>query len=341
MKAAVYKGNKTIDIDEVPIPLIADDDVLIKVQACGICGTDVHIYEGAEGAAETTPPVILGHEFAGIIEKVGSRVIGLKPGDRVSVDPNNMCGSCYYCRNGMAHFCENMIGYGTTTNGGFAQYCAVHYKQVYSLGDHISFEEGAMVEPLACCLHAIDCCEIKAGSTVMILGGGTIGLNMLQLAKLAGASTVILSETFQEKRDIAERLGADIVIDPLNQSIEEVLARNGVLRVSTVIECIGLKSTMLDAIKYAGKNSVAMLFGLGNPNDEIPIKPFEIFKKEVAIKASFINPYTQNRALDIIKSGRIDIKSLLSHTIGLDQLAEVLGDPATRRAGKVIVNPWK
>ncbi len=341
MKAAVYQGNRTITVEDAAMPSIGRNDILVKIMACGICGTDVHIFEGAEGAAQTNPPVILGHEFSGIVEEVGTDVKNIREGDRVSIDPNNMCGSCYYCQNGIAHFCENMIGYGTTANGAFAQYWAGHCKQAYQLDDCISFVEGAMVEPIACCLHGVDCCEIKAGSTVMIIGGGTIGLIMLQLVKLAGASTVIVSEPVKEKRDMAIKVGADIVIDPLHENVQGMLDQHHIIRINTVIECVGLKATMLDAIKYVGKNSVAMLFGLGNPNEEIPVKPFELFKKEVSIKASFINPYTQSRALEIIKSGKLDIKSLISHEIALEELAEVLSNQEKRKCGKVIVNPFK
>jgi len=341
MKASVYKGNRTIVVEDVAMPSIGSHDILVKIMACGICGTDIHIFEGAEGAAQTTPPIILGHEFSGIVEKVGSNVKHLKVGDRISVDPNNMCGSCYYCQNGIAHFCENMIGYGTTNDGGFAQYWAGNSKQAYRLDDNISFAEGAMVEPIACCLHGIDCCEINAGSTVMIIGGGTIGLIMIQLAKIAGASTVIVSEPIEEKRGMAMKVGADIVIDTLHEDVQTILDQHHITRINTVIECVGLKLTMMDAIKYAGKNSVVMLFGLGNPNDEIPIKPFQLFKKEVTIKASFINPYTQSRALDILKSGNLDVKTLISHEITLEELSGVLANPEKRNCGKVIVNPFK
>ena len=160
-------------------------------------------------------------------------------------------------------------------------------------------------------------------------------------SKQAGASTAIVSEPVGEKRDMAIKAGADIVIDPLHENVQGLLEQHHIIRINTVIECVGLKTTMLDAVKYAGKNSVAMLFGLGNPNDEIPVKPFELFKKEVSIKASFINPYTQSRALEILKSGRLDIKSLISHEIALEELAGVLSNPEKRKFGKVIVNPFK
>ena len=339
MKAAVFNRKHDMQVSDVDLPALGAEDVLIKVMSCGICGTDVHIYEGAQGAAETIPPAILGHEFSGFVEKLGANVKGFTVGERVSIDPNNYCGACSYCKNGMAHYCENMIGYGTTAKGGFAQYCSVSYKQVYPIGD-MPFEHGAMAEPVACCLHGIDMCDIKSGTTVLIIGGGTIGLIMLQLAKLSGASTVILSEPESEKREKAALLGADILIDPINENIENVLNLNGISDINTVIECVGLKRTMLDAIKYAGKKSTVMLFGLGSPDDEIPVKPFELFKKEITLKASYINPYTQGRALELIKSGKVDTEALKDKTIGLGELSDTLADPKKRSKGKVFVDPW-
>ena len=340
MRAAVFKGKGIVNVEERAMPAYGVTDVVIKVQACGICGTDVHIFDGAEGAAATTPPVILGHEFSGIVEKIGGKVEGVKIGDRVSVDPNNTCGSCYYCNRGLAHFCKHMIGYGTTTDGGFAQFCTVHYKQLYKLADHVSFEEGSMCEPIACCLHGIDNCGIQPGGTVMIIGGGTIGLLMIQLVKISGAAKVILLEPISGKRELGLKVGADVAIDPVNEDAEAVLDKKGITQIDTVIECVGLKSTMTDALRFAGKNSVVMLFGLGKPDDEISIKPFDIFKKEIQIKASFINPYTQGRAMNLINSGMIDVKTLIGETISLEELSAALADPSMRKKGKVIVNPW-
>jgi threonine dehydrogenase-like Zn-dependent dehydrogenase len=197
-----------------------------------------------------------------------------------------------------------------------------------------------MVEPVACCLHGIDMCAIHPGDTVMVIGAGTIGLIMLQLVRMSGATSIVVLETVAEKREIAKKLGTDIVIDPRSQDVEALLQSAGIGRIATTIECVGSRQTMLDAIHYAGKNSVAMLFGLTSPDTEILIRPFDIFKKEVSIKASFINPYTHSRAVEILKSGRIDINALISHTISLDDLSQVLADPTTRRNGKVIVDPW-
>lgn len=340
MKSAVFYGKHDLRVEESAVPKPGADDVLIKIMACGVCGTDVHIYEGDKGAADCTPPTILGHEFSGIIEECGSNVTEFQAGDRVCIDPNDMCGECYYCRNGAGHFCTAMRGIGTTVNGGFAQYCAVPKKQVYRLAPQTTFEAGAMAEPVACCLHGIDLCEIKPGSTVMVIGGGMIGLLMLQLAKISGAHRLILLEPVEGKRQMGEKLGADLCIDPLTEDVKAVLESHQVGPVDTVIECAGLKSTIVQAIDLAGKNSVVMMFGLTKPDDEIPMKPFEIFQKEVVLKASFINPYTQQRAVDLINSGKIDVSSMVHKVCALEELQAVLSDPAKRSLGKYIINPW-
>lgn len=341
MKSAVIYGKHDIKVEEVEMPQLGNQDVLIKVMACGICGTDVHIYEGDKGAANTTPPTILGHEFAGIVEAVGHEVKHVKVGDRVCVDPNQLCGTCYYCRSGIGHFCEDMIGIGTTRDGGFAQYCAVNESQVYKLADTTSFEEGAMTEPVACCLHGLDMCNITPASTVLVIGGGMIGLLMVQLAKLAGAHEIILSEPVAVKREMGLKMGATLTVDPINDNIPALLADKGIHRINTVIECAGLPATIKQAISLAGNKSVVMMFGLTKPDDEVAIKPFEIFQKEIEIKASFINPYTQQRALDLINSKKIDVSSMVCDICSLDKLADILSKPELRNKGKYIINPWQ
>lgn len=304
-----------------------------------MCGTDVHIYEGDKGAAEVTPPTILGHEFSGVIREVGSEVKKYKAGDRVCIDPNCYCGACDPCRNGVAHFCENMMGYGTTVNGGFAEYCAVDERQVYLLGENTTFEQGAMAEPVACCLHGIDMCEIQPGQQVVIIGGGMIGLLMLQLAKLAGAAKVALLEPVENKREVGRKLGADVCIDPVKEDVKERLAENGMDWVNVVIECVGRPSTIEQAIEIAGNKAVVMMFGLTKPDEEIAVKPFQVFQKELVLKASYINPYTQKRALDLINSGRLDVSSMVYEVCSLDKLEEILSRPEVRAKGKYVISP--
>lgn len=337
MKSAVFYGKHDLRVEDYPMPEAGPHDVVIQVKACGVCGTDVHIYEGDKGAAEVTPPTILGHEFAGIIAETGSQVTEYKPGDRVCVDPNCYCGICEPCRQGEVHFCEHMTGYGTTVNGGFAEYCVVNERQVYKLGDHTTFEQGAMTEPVACCLHGIDMCGIKPGHQVVVIGGGMIGLLMLQLAKLAGAAKVALLEPVEGKREMGKKLGADICVDPLQEDVKAVLREAGMNWIQTVIECVGRTSTIEQAIDIADPKAVVMMFGLTKPEDTISVKPFQIFQKELEIKASYINPLTQKRALDLIDSGRLDVSSMMAGTCGLESLEEILSDPVMRTKGKYII----
>lgn len=339
MKSAVFYGKHDLRVEEHPMPEVGPHDVLIQVEACGVCGTDVHIYEGDKGAAEVTPPTILGHEFSGVIREVGSEVKKYKAGDRVCIDPNCYCGACDPCRNGVAHFCENMMGYGTTVNGGFAEYCAVDERQVYLLGENTTFEQGAMAEPVACCLHGIDMCEIQPGQQVVIIGGGMIGLLMLQLAKLAGAAKVALLEPVENKREVGRKLGADVCIDPVKEDEKERLAENGMDWVNVVIECVGRPSTIEQAIEIAGNKAVVMMFGLTKPDEEIAVKPFQVFQKELVLKASYINPYTQKRALDLINSGRLDVSSMVYEVCSLDKLEEILSRPEVRAKGKYVISP--
>ena len=341
MKSAVFYGKHDLRVENSPMPKVGPEDILIQVKACGICGTDVHIYEGDKGAAEVTPPTILGHEFSGVIAEVGSNVTKYKVGDRVCIDPNCYCGKCDFCRNGIAHYCTDMIGYGTTVNGGFAEYCSVNQRQVYKLGDNTTFEQGAMTEPVACCLHGMDMCNIHPGSNVVVIGGGMIGLLMLQLSKLAGAARVALFEPVESKRVVAKKLGADILIDPINENVEEELKKAGMTWVNTVIECVGKTATIQQAIDIVGNKGTVMMFGLTKPDDTIAVKPFQIFQKEIELKSSFINPYTQKRALDLIDSGRLDVSSMVYAVESLENLADILSSPELRAKGKYIISPEK
>ncbi len=341
MKSSVFYSKHNMVIEEREMPKPQANEVLINVKACGICGTDVHIYEGDPGSADVTKPTVLGHEFSGIIIEVGSNVKNLKVGDRVTVDPNWYCGNCTPCRDGVVHYCENMLSYGVTLDGGFSEYCAVNENVVYKLGDNTDYLQGAMVEPLGCCLHGIDMCNIKASDKVVVIGGGMIGLLMMQLAKLEGASKVALLEPVEAKREVALKMGADIAIDPLTVDVKEELKKAGFKNVNVVIECVGRTNTIEQAIDIAGYKGLVMMFGLTGPNDEIKVKPFSVFKKELVITSSFINPCTHQRALDLIDNARIDVSSMIYEVSGLSNLENILSDAKLRANGKYLIDPSK
>lgn len=337
MKAAVFYEPGVIRVEEKDVPVIQEDEVLIRVMAAGVCGTDIHIYDGAKGASECFPPVVLGHEFAGIVEAVGKNVKKTKTGDHVTVDPSIMCGKCYACQVGKPHFCESYSATGVTYDGGFAQYCKVKEEQIYVLKPEISFEEAAMCEPLGCCLHGIDRAGIQTGDTVLIIGGGTIGLIMVQLAKLAGAATIIVSEPVQPKRDMALRLGADYTVNPLEKTPFELIAEEGIREINVTIECVGRKETMLDAFKYVGNGGHVLLFGLTEPDCEIPVKPYEIFQREITVTASYVNPYTHGRAANLLNTGKIRLSELISDRFSLDEIEKAF--EIRGKNGKMMIFP--
>lgn len=336
MKAAVFYGKGDIRyVSDYPTPEIGDNEVLVRVKACGVCGTDVHILAGAEGATECNPPVILGHEFSGIVDKVGAKVTRVKPGQHVTVDPNIACESCRQCHDGNPHFCDSMAATGVNYDGGFAEYCRVLEKQVYVLPDEVPFEEAAMCEPVSCCLHGIDLCEIKCGDDVMVIGGGTIGMIMLQLAQMSGAARVVMLETNEKRFELAKKLGADLVINPAKEDVKAVLAANGYANLRVVIECVGSGATVQNALDYAGHGATVMIFGLTAPDCEVPLKPFQVFKKELSIRASYVNPNTQGRAAALIASGRLNLHDLITDFVSVEHIEDAFA-PGPRN-GKVIV----
>jgi 2-desacetyl-2-hydroxyethyl bacteriochlorophyllide A dehydrogenase len=335
MKAAVYKKEGTISVEELEVRELLENEILIKVMACGVCQTDRHIASGHEGATKNENDVVLGHELSGVVEKVGANVKQFELGDRVCIDPNMMCGRCFSCKNGEAHMCDNMIATGVNLNGGFAEQCIVLESQAFKINDNVSFEEAAMGEPIACCLHGIDLAEITVGDTVVVVGGGPIGLMMAQLSKLAGAANVIVVEPMKEKHELVVKLGADEVLNPFEQDINEILKKY--TNVDIVIECVGKIQTMKNAINYAGKKANVLFFGLCGAEETLEILPFEFFKKELTLKSSFVNPYTLGRAVELLNSKKINVKDLISDVVNIDDINEVFERHDYK--GKVIIKP--
>lgn len=337
MKAAVFYGKHDIRIEERDIRLPKNDEVVVKVAYCGICGTDVHIYNGDEGSAEVTPPIVLGHEFSGIVREVGAEVKNVQPGDHVAIDPNFYCGWCYYCLSAKEHFCSGMRAIGVSEDGGFAEYCTVSSKSLVKLPPDIPLEVAAFAEPVACCIHGIDLTKIETGHQVLIIGAGSIGLLMLQLAKLEGASRVRVIEPNPNKRALAEKLGADDTFASGEEYFNYADKTDG-LRADRIIECAGKAETVDFALKAASKGAVIMIFGLTPPTASVEILPFDIFKKELTITSSFVNPYTQARAAELLASGKLNVTDLIETRIPLEKLEEALIKPEYRAKTKILVD---
>lgn len=337
MRAAVYLRKGDLRVVDIETPTPGAGEVLVKLKYCGVCGTDHHIFHGDGGAAPVPEGTVIGHEFSGTVSRIGDGVASVRVGERVSVDPNEPCGACYFCRNGKAHFCTAMKGYGTTYNGGFAEYVCVPEKQVYRLPDALSFEAGSQSETLSCCVNGIDLCRLRAGANVLILGAGPIGLMMMQLAKFSGAGKLFISEPIAEKRALAIKLGADRAIDPFNEDIEAILKAE-CENVDCVIEAAGTRTTQAQAVKLAGNTATVMLFGLAGPDAEITLNTFDVFKRELNITSSFINPYTFSRAIALLAEKRVQMDEIITDVVPLSGIEKVFTDETYRKRGKVLID---
>jgi 2-desacetyl-2-hydroxyethyl bacteriochlorophyllide A dehydrogenase len=339
MKAVRLESVGNISVRDIEVPEPGPDDLLVKVEACGICGTDRHLLYGE---FPSTPPVTLGHEFCGIVVKAGDAVRGIAPGSRITGDPNISCGRCPQCQAGRVNLCRNLRAIGIHRDGGFAEYVLVPQKQAFEIPLALDPVHGAFCEPLACCLHGIDISGIKTGSTVVVLGGGVIGLLTVQLARLAGATTVILSTRQASKRRLAEEVGATATVDPLATDVVEAIAGPAGLvpgGVDVVIECAGVAETVQQSTRLAKAGGTVVILGVLPQGEKVEIEPFDILFRELRVLGSFINPYVHRRAADLVASGAIEIDKLISRRISLDDAPGIISRPAAAGEVKVLVIP--
>jgi|YNPBryunderm2012_1023409.scaffolds.fasta_scaffold00860_6 2-desacetyl-2-hydroxyethyl bacteriochlorophyllide A dehydrogenase len=337
MLSAYLDENGKLTLGEKGIPEIGDNEILIKVIACGICGTDVHVFKGIN---KGKPNIIRGHEFVGEIVEVGKEVKDLKPKDTVIVDPNIPCMNCYQCRNGRIHLCKNLIAIGVDLDGGFAEYCVLPSKQAYRLPNNIEPIVGALAEPLACAIHGIDRVNIKEGEDILIIGGGALGLILTQLAVNGGAGRVFVSEPYKEKRDLAFGFGANRVIDPTIEDLLEVIKEETRGKgVDVVIEAVGSEKTILQAINAVGDGGRVLFFGVAPEDVKIDISPFEVYRRELTLLGSFVNPFTMERAVSLISNRRINLYPLISEIIPLQDIEKGVEIAGSGRAIRVLVRP--
>lgn len=302
------------------------DEVVLRVEACGVCGTDRHMVQGEYPASL---PVTLGHEFAGTIIDGGTGTAPLA-GTRVAVDPNISCGRCRACRRGDVALCPNRVALGVDLDGGLAEYAIVPVSQVYPLPAGVPATYGALCEPLACCLRALDLAAIAPGMSVAVLGGGVIGQLMVQLARLAGAGTVVLATRQAGRRVLAEQLGATATVDP--RAVDTVTAINGLTGivpsgVDVVLECVGTIATFEQGIALARRGGTVVIFGVAPQEERASISPFEIFARELRIMGSYLNPLTHGRAVELAASGQLSLEPLITHRLALSEVPPLLVAP--------------
>lgn len=337
MKASRFLGNKTFAVTDLPTPHAGPGELVLRNQVCGVCGTDVHIYHGEPGSADVNPPVVLGHEYSGEVVEVGEGVTGFAVGDHVTVDPNIYCGHCAYCQNGKKQLCPSMEAIGVTRDGGFAQYSLIPAAQAFKLEPTVPWEAAAMAEPLACCLHGIDLAGIQVGDKVCVVGGGAIGLLMVQLAKLSGASQIVLSEPNEKRRQVGLQLGANAALDPTRPDAQEAFAQVLDGGANVVIECVGNVPAVKSAFQFADKGATVLLFSVPKVDATFDLPLFDVYKKELTIKGSFVNPDTHARAVALINSGKVDFGPIITHRFPLDQLPEAIAMQMSDASIKVVV----
>ncbi len=336
MKAAIFKGPLDLEVGEYPLSKLGSDDLLIKVEVCGLCGTDFHIFSGQ---SFSKPPLIPGHEYAGTIVEKGSKVLGLNVGDHIVVDPNIYCGKCYFCRTGKIQFCSNLKALGVTQNGGFAEYSILPSSQAYLIPKDFPFPIASFAEPLSCCVHGIDQASIKHSQTVAIVGAGTIGLLMLQLSQIAGAGKTIVLEPFESKRNLAKRIGADYCFDSKSSDTFKYIYDITSGGVDVVIECVGSHDAAEIALTLPKRGGTAIIFGLSEKVDSVKINLQDFFLRELTIKGSLLNPFTFSRSVELLVSGKIDVESLKPVHDTIDNLKKILSQPRNYSVTKYQITP--
>ncbi|MEM4497506.1 MAG: alcohol dehydrogenase catalytic domain-containing protein [Nitrososphaerota archaeon] len=352
MKAAVLRGPRTIRVEDLPMPKVGVNDVLMRVVACGVCGSDIAYYQ--RGRADVPPPIILGHEFSGEIVELGETAKKLalfEEGDRVVAEPVMACGACFSCKQGYPNMCERPTVLGVTVNGGMAEYCIVRYDYLHKIPDEVSFEEAAFTEPLACALHGIRKLRISPGMSAAVIGPGPIGLMVVQYLKRSGLSPVILVGTRDYRLEVGLKLGADFAINMREKSskyysenpaekVKELTDGKGVDRV--FVATGGIEGNQL-AVGIAGARSVVVFFGGAgyDPTSTISIPLWEGTLKEVEFAFSWLSPYTFPEALNVIKRRLVDVKPLITHSFPLEEAAKAIETAEKRleNALKVQIKP--
>ena len=330
MKAVVLSAVDNLALVDVEKPKPGIKECLVKVLACGICGTDRHIYHGEYPSAK---PVILGHEFGGVIEEVGPDS-KFQVGQVVSVDPNIVCGNCLDCKEGRTAFCPDLTALGVNINGGLAEYVLTPDSQIYPVRNDLNPLHLAFIEPLACSIRGLDLANLKGGEKVAILGGGVIGLLVVQLAKLAGASEIVLVTRQKFRRDVALKIGATRVIDPINENVDTAITNMDV-----TFECAGSVETFKQSQNITRRGGSVIVLGLTASDATLEVNPFNIVVNELRIQGSFLNPLTQARAAELVESGKLNLDILISKVVDLSGVKAILDAPPAEGDIKYIACP--
>lgn len=325
MKASVYYRKDVIRYEEVPLPELGEGDILVEMKSCGLCGTDIHKAQHQT----VTGPVVLGHEVAAEVVKVGRRVTRFRPGDRVVTAIHVPCFTCHDCNRGHFTLCEQFKRTHIEP-GGFAQYIRLPELHVnhltHLIPEGISWEKAAMVEPIGCCLHGLKRAAITPGCSVLVMGSGTIGLLSAQLAAMMGAGQVMVSDLSPFKLDLALQLGIDHAINPAEEDLEACVREvTGGLGVDVVVIAAGVSALLPQAISLLRRGGRVVVF---SPFDHLPMVNIDagrFFRDEISVIGTYsLSPYEMPEAVEIIRRNRINVEAMITHSYPLSQLEEAI-----------------
>lgn len=314
MKALLLSEYSHLEVKDVPDPVPDADEILIQVSACGICGSDVHGYDGSTG--RRIPPIVMGHEAAGTVVAVGSEVDDFNPGDRVTFDSTVYCGRCAYCLKGEVNLCDARQVIGVSCKefrrpGAFAEFLTVPARIAYRLPDSFSFPQAAMLEAVSVALHGVAVAEMKGGETVLVIGAGMIGLLLLQAARAGGASRVFVCDVDATRLTLAEKLGADRTILASGDALtEQILRETDGKGVDVVLEAVGREETIVAAIDCVRKGGTVSLVGNISPQIRLPLQ--QVVSRQIRLQGSCASAGEYQQAIDLIATGTIRVDLLIT-----------------------------
>ena len=334
MRAAVFKGDGVVALEDVPEPRIeADDDVVIDVEACGICGTDLQILNVPPGHPADAG-VVMGHELIGRVAAVGAGVAGLRVGQRVTVDPDPKCGVCGPCRAGRPASCENVRALGIFRDGALASRVKAPADAVFPLSEDPPARVAALIEPLACVVNGVNKANPRPGESAVIFGAGAIGCLFLAMFKAAGASPVIVVEPQHARGSVAMQVGADAVVHP--DALDDRRAELGGDGADIVVDAVG--SQFGAAVEHAALGGRIVLFGQ-NQTARPAVNQYAITERSLTVLGSYITAFTFPTAIRLVESGTLDLEPIVTHMLPLERLTEGLELLRSGGATKVVITP--
>jgi len=345
MKAAVLEGLERLVVKEVPTPDVDAGSVLVKVGACAVCGSDLRIFH--HGSPRVVPPAIMGHESAGEVVAVGKDITKFKVGDRVAMGGDVPCGACEFCEAGIGNNCQINYALGYQFPGSFAEYVllnpmVVNHGPVHVVPDHVSIEEAALAEPVACCLNGLELCNIKLGDTLVVIGAGPLGLMLIELGRRMGATKTVLVNRSRPRLDMARWIGADAYICSSEEdAVARVKEETRGLGADVILTACPSPEAQADAVRMAKNRARINLFG-GLPKDKavVPIDTNLLHYREIFLFGSHgAMPRHHQQAVDLIAGGTIDAKRYISHRFPLTRIADAFAAAEDRAGMRVVVTP--